>query len=171
MEGSIWKWQLDSNPPHYLASMEQTVTCVRWCHGTEPKYLSLSDIGGHLAIYRETDIDGVALEKLVEIEAHVQQPHVHSHEIWSVAWSPCGSFIATAGEDHCTHIYRFTPPSEGKKASLYRVTILKGPTMAVTCLDWRSTAVGDLLVGSSGMLFNLTLTLTLLHPSIHSAIV
>jgi len=76
---------------------------------------------------------------------------VASHEIWSIAFSPDNHYIATAGEDHTTHIYRIHDDNDNVAPTLEYITELKGKVMAVTALDWRTTAFGDLLVASSGI--------------------
>jgi WD40 repeat protein len=57
-------------------------------------------------------------------------------EIWSLAWSPDNSYIATASEDQTTMIW-----------NLYgeHVATLTGHTTAVTSVDWQITQLGEIL--------------------------
>lgn len=149
----MWRWAAHESSLAEIGRMSETVTCVLWCHGRSPRYVALSDTRGRVAVCREEEGDDPAesprLEKLIEIEAHAPANHVNSNEVWSLAWSPDGKYLATGGEDHTVHVYRFTPPSTQAPAQLECMHVLTGQTMAVTCLDWRSTALGVLLAVSS----------------------
>ena len=66
---------------------------------------------------------------------------IHFAEIWSLAWSPNNSLIATSSEDQTTQIWDLNGEL---------VMTLRGHTAAVTSVDWQPTSIGEMLATCAG---------------------
>jgi WD40 repeat protein len=137
-----------------LLSFDDVITCVRARRlgPLSEMILGASDAGGFVRIFKVTtdDAGDIVLSKLVTLEAHLQQSHVTSKEIWSIIFSPDGRFVATGGEDGTTHVYRMIWNEDASKLDLKLLEILEDKFAAVTCLDWKETPQGNVLMVTSG---------------------
>jgi WD40 repeat protein len=84
MDGTVWSWSpLSSQLEPFPYSLHGAVTCLVWCHGTDPKFLAASDSNGTLHIFERNDKNENPKEKwkrVLSFGAHKQQvttPHVH----------------------------------------------------------------------------------------------
>lgn len=74
-------------------------------------------------------------------------------EVWSLAWSPCASYLATCSEDQTVAVWGM---GQGPVSSVADggadpepVAVLRGHTAAVTCVKWKATVMGEVLVSAS----------------------
>ena len=145
-----------------ISSTKRTITCVQWSSNAHPNlflashpsiqdqwlcFLATGDSDGQLRIYGRSAKDD-SISQLVKFQAHLQMPHVTSHDIWTLSFSPCGRFIATGSEDYTVHLYKFDVFGNNKDG-LQLLATLHGPDAAVTCIDWQITPLGTLLVVAS----------------------
>ena len=72
-------------------------------------------------------------------------------EVWSLTWSPCAGYLATCSEDQTVAVWRLgtTPAGDNGTEEPELVTTLRGHTAAVTCVKWKATATGEVLVSAS----------------------
>jgi WD40 repeat protein len=142
-----------------ISKTYRTITCMAWSPSSTPNiflaenpsaqvykcFLAVGDSDGKLRIFgRSAENDHLKL--LVKIQAHELMPHVTSRDIWTLAFSPCGRYIATGSEDYTVHVYRFGIENE---SDLELIQVLEGADAAVTCIDWQMTPFGSTLISAS----------------------
>jgi WD40 repeat protein len=155
LSGEIYTWSVNSElAPQHVTNVTGGVTCLAW-DPISQSVLAASTTEGQVYLLSR-DQQG-AWHQIGLIEARDQQPYVSSREIWSVAWSPCGNFLATGGEDRMTHIHRVQRVT-GVKLAPKPEHVLHEKSAAVTCLDWqRDSKDRAVLAVSSGKLLNITI--------------
>jgi len=137
------------------ATVERRPTPRRMCSSLPPLRLAVCTSDGDLLVYEERASADVAqgtrsLALLFSFKAHCPVEPVEGEfdpkfgslrkyaEIWSCAWSPDNHYLATCSEDQTTRVWNCD-----SGALLHT---LRGHTTAVTTVDWRHTALGELLV-------------------------
>jgi len=157
MDGSIYSWVLVPNRNVasssqtedngvgvvLVASLKDSVTSLAWEYSPNPQLLAAGSVDGSFSIFRFSEDGKFALYKTVLAHEPAKEQNLdfgslHKFaEIWSLCWSPDNAYIATASEDQKTRIWN---ASSGDI-----VQELVGHTSAVTCVDWQSTKIGNLL--------------------------
>eukprot|EP00753_Platysulcus_tardus_P006531 PLAT14285.1.p1 GENE.PLAT14285.1~~PLAT14285.1.p1 ORF type:complete len:734 (-),score=280.36 PLAT14285.1:49-2250(-) len=149
MGGALLVWHpLTGLPPEQLLRLDRSVTAIQWQPSTETdgvRQLAAATTAGTLYTWSLNERTGFFTRQL-ELLAHPPgraRPGFGSlakrAEVWSLAWSPCGSMLATCSEDQTTKVWS----TDGKL-----LRSLDGHSSAVTCVDWRETALGSILVTS-----------------------
>ncbi len=146
LSGEIYTWSVNSAlAPSLVTSVTGGVTCLAW-DPISQSVLAASTTEGQVFILSRAQ-DGT-WHQIGLIEARDQQPYVSSREIWSVAWSPCGNFLATGGEDRMTHIHRVQRVT-GVKVEPKPEHVLHEKSAAVTCLDWQIDSTNSAMLAVS----------------------
>jgi WD40 repeat protein len=147
------KGRLTISAPIKIDRTYRSILCMQWSpescsyltNGPWKCFLATGDSNGILRVYGRSKTDD-SLALLVSFQAHIQMPHVTSHDIWTLSFSPCGRFIATGCEDYTVHVYKF---AISNNAGLEQIATLEGPDAAVTCIDWQVTPLGTMLIVAS----------------------
>lgn len=142
MEGVLWKvGPVPETPPNSKAGTSQllperlgsfgdgNITCLRWKPDSDGRLLALSTTEGRIVIWDVSKGLAVSDKKL------------HTCEVWSMAWSPDGTELATGSEDRTTVLWDVK--------TWERTGVYAGHSMAVTCVDWAETPIGPILATSS----------------------
>jgi WD40 repeat protein len=168
--GEIWTWPVNSDlPPRLVTSVTGGVTCLAW-DPIGQSVLAASTTDGEVFLLSR-DAQG-EWHQIGQLAARAQAPYVSSREIWSLAWSPCGTYLATGGEDRITHVHRVLRETAVSIESR-PCHVLEDKTAAVTCLDWQYTRPGEstLAVSSDDCTvhcWHLTERDTLLHDTLRT---
>lgn len=131
LSGTLYSWNLETQENNLETTLDGSVTCIRW----HDQMMAASTIQGRVYLYSKVAPRESALKALTVFEA--ANPGL---EIWSLAFSPDGKYLATASEDTTASVWDL----EGK-----RIKHLKGHVNAVTCVDWQQTEVGEILATCS----------------------
>jgi len=154
MDGSVFLWDHQSlqNPKRVL-SCRGGIAALQWEHGEDPHRLAAGTTDGQLVIAEEVQNDDGSSFFKINVAIHAHRPFrlgqtdqrfgsIQQYaEVWSVAWSPCNNFIATASEDQSIVIW---DAHNGDKIHLF-----SGHATAVTSIDWRSYEEGEFLVSTA----------------------
>jgi WD40 repeat protein len=151
MDGAIYEWipkldgSVETHNTKLVASMMDSVTCLQLEYGNEPKFLAAGATDGTLAVFCAKP--GEQLLRIHwAIKAHkpnlgpqdLNFGSLHKFaEIWSLCWSPDNKYLATASEDQRARIW------DASCGDFVRE--LTGHTSAVTCVDWQTTKLGNIL--------------------------
>lgn len=105
--------------------------------------LAVSTSRGKLVVLGIDDAGTATVQ--MQLQAHTavrggEDSLKHYAEIWSIAWAPDDTRICTVSEDRVARVWT---------AAGAFVTELTGHSMAVTCVDWQRTQVGEMLATCS----------------------
>eukprot|EP01130_Rhizamoeba_saxonica_P011229 TRINITY_DN4656_c0_g1_i2.p1 TRINITY_DN4656_c0_g1~~TRINITY_DN4656_c0_g1_i2.p1 ORF type:complete len:453 (+),score=74.58 TRINITY_DN4656_c0_g1_i2:134-1360(+) len=168
MNGVIYRWFPLTDPinKHIYIALPRAVTSIKWQNGDPATSLVASaDSGGTLAIYEKARGEDF-LRLRSGILAH--RPSLGNKqdskfgslqqyaEIWSLCWSPDNHYIATCSEDQTCKIWKLNILSRSEFTyCLYSIDIpiewltLSGHALAVTCVSWEKTNIGEVLITAS----------------------
>lgn len=107
LDGELLRWLPweESNPSTALICIGSVMT-MTWSHDFTRLAIGLGT--GNLCVYKFPQVNSSEPEELLNFRAHVikREDKEMAAEIWSVCWSPCGSMIATASEDHTAAVWK-----------------------------------------------------------------
>jgi hypothetical protein len=121
--GDLWLWSGGAGAPELLDSYGSSIACLDF-HGA--RRLALGLVDGRVIVLDGKDHGAWARQ--TETQAHGE-----GLEVWSLAWSPDGSRLATASEDFTCRVWTVCPA----RGALDLLATLSGHTAAATCVDWR----------------------------------
>ena len=98
--------------------------------------VNFSSLQAFLWVYTYTHHFCLALADIIVIVYNC-----HRAEVWSLSWCPDDTKLATCSEDQTVRVW--------EAGSWVAVTTLKGHSLAVTSVDWKSISGQSLLVSCS----------------------
>lgn len=131
MNGDFYSWNLETKETKLETTLDGAITCIRWFNS----FVAASTTQGTIYLFSKLKIRDSSLQLIDSFPAADR-----GLEIWSLVFSPDGKYLATASEDTTASVWTL----KGKQTQH-----LKGHVNAVTCIDWQSTDVGEILATCS----------------------
>lgn len=146
--GDLWLWgggaavnAESPREPELLRSFGSSIACLDFLGADR---LALGLVDGRVALLRlGAPPPGGASGAEAWLQEGELQAHDRGQEVWSLAWSPDSSRLATASEDCTCRVWSVRPqqrgPDQGRLGEDLAILsgTLSGHTAAVTCVDWR----------------------------------
>jgi len=124
-----------------LQDLGSTIPCLAWVEESQGRsILAAATILGEVVMLEVSEDNSAYMlqsKVLLKVVAHSPAGALNM-EVWSVAMSPCRSFMITGSEDQSSRVWQLKLPSAcAETTSLDLIQALTGHTMAVTCVAWR----------------------------------